>query len=265
MKKNFSFSQPLKVVALFILSAVFTNASAQNGYATFGLGYGFASPTSILGTTSNNSSTENIYGSYGKGMNYSAALGYMFTEHVGAELGFSYLSGAEYELTTYDSLGLLTGHAYGNMLRVIPAMKVSAGKNNPLYAKFGVIFGVGPELKGDLTGSINGISFTEKAKADGGSSTGWMAALGADFKAGENFSVYVELNSISQTYAPEKSTITLTALGQSFTETVTYSDRVGSNSGSTALKTYEPFSSIGINAGVKIDFGGTAARTPAGK
>ena len=81
-------------------------------------------------------------------------------------------------------------------------------------------------------------------------------------------SIFLELNSISQTWAPEKdewsATETSGVLSQSESGTQTFVDKLsGTQSSSTifgvdnqALKEYQPFSSWGIHIGAKLAFGG---------
>ncbi|HLG35354.1 MAG TPA: outer membrane beta-barrel protein [Bacteroidia bacterium] len=239
-----------------MLSCAFNNASAQGAYVTAGLGYGLPSPTTVIGTTTSTTSAENILGSYGKGINFGVGVGYMFTENIGAEIGFSYLSGAEYEYTILDSAFLQTGHTSGKIMRLMPALKVTAGKDNFLYAKFGLVLGFGGEIKSDLAGSFGGFTISQNATSEGGSSMGWVAALGADFPINDMISIYAELNSISQTWAPDKSTNIVTLGSLTTTVNTTYDDQVSATSTNASLKEYLPFSSFGINAGVKIAFGG---------
>ncbi|MEO8087129.1 MAG: outer membrane beta-barrel protein, partial [Bacteroidota bacterium] len=215
------------------------------------------------------SSSENVTGSFGKGFGFGLGLGYMFTENIGAEASFSMLFGSKIKTTYSNDLGTSgNDEIKSSIMRITPALKVTGGEKLKPYAKFGLVVGVG--AKGTETLNLNGVGFTYKEtdKYSGGTSIGWMGAFGVDFELSEMLGIYVELNSINQTWAPEKNDWSITQSGvisESESGTQTFVDKIsGTQSSSTifhvdnqALKSYNPFSSFGIQIGAKLSFGGS--------
>jgi hypothetical protein len=244
-------------VTLFLLPLSATVVtSGQSLYLNLGVGYAFPSASQVIDRNHSSSFDENVYGSYGKGFNFGAGIGVMFSDYIGAELGFSYLAGATYEVMDEAVL-----YSYdGSMFRIKPALKITAGDNVKPYAKFGVVFGLGTKVNVDISGVDGNNIITGKEEYSGGVPTGWLGAFGIDFHAGDNFSVFVEMETISQSWTPQKydESITYTNGNVSVTEVesrILVDNRPNGASGQ-ALAPVEPFSSIGINAGIKLFLGG---------
>ncbi len=94
-----------KILLSVAVLSMGTLAMAQGFYTSFNVGYGFGIPGDAIGTeevvdASLNSTETNVYGTFGSGINIGLNPGYMFNEHVGAELGFNYLLGSK--VTNYD-------------------------------------------------------------------------------------------------------------------------------------------------------------------
>lgn len=252
-------------LVILVLSFPITTVNAQGLYLNVGLGYNLAAGKQLIGTNTTSSSIEGVYGSYGKGISPDLGVGFMFSEHVGAELGFSYLLGGKYETTDNDGSTTSTTEAKAKMLRIIPAIRVTTGETVKPYARFGIVIGMMPKADVEETGSttVSGFgstSFTNTDKYTGGSSIGFLGAAGVDFKLSDMLAIYAELNSITQSWAPNKreSTMVSSAGGVSVSEssTTNFEDNVPDNSTGIGLKYFEPFSSFGIHAGVKLMFGG---------
>src|ERR1017187_10309842 len=219
-------------IAVAFLSLVSTNSNAQNFYISAGIGYGFQAASQALGTnysstTSGNTFSEsnaNVTGSFGKGVNFGGAIGYMFSEHFGGEIGISYLSGSKISSTnnanqvSVESVAI-TNDASATMLRVIPALKIvgEAGKITP-YARIGLVLGVSPTITAnynetDIYTSLFPIgtydsTYSSTNKFTGGISIGFSVALGADLKLSNKVSIYGEVGMIAQTWAPTSSNYT---------------------------------------------------------
>ena len=97
---------------IFVISLTTNNLFAQGAYVNANFGYGFMMSSQNINyfsfynfSAGNNSATlEQINVSLGKGVNAGATFGYMFNNHVGAELGISYLFGAKSKaMDTYPS------------------------------------------------------------------------------------------------------------------------------------------------------------------
>lgn len=240
---------------------------AQGLYINVGLGYNLASGKDVLATNQTSSTEENVYGSYGEGLNFGAIFGYMFSANVGGELGFSYLSGKEFTSTFNTSNTNITQKVSGTMLRLTPALKVTAGEKIKPYGKFGLVLGLSPGAELTATGATSGSTYQETDKYSGGTSMGWMGAFGVDIELSGNMSIFGELTVINQSWAPDKNewTITSSSGSVSITEsgTTTYVDKVVYPVAESPvydvdlqqLRDPEPFSSFGINVGVMIAFG----------
>jgi hypothetical protein len=244
-----------KRTIFFLLPVLFAGTvSAQNLYLNIGAGYAFPSASQVIDVNHTSASDENVYGSFGKGFNFGAGIGYMFSDHIGAELGFSYLSGATCEVM--DDAVLYEYH--GKMFRIKPALKITAGDDVKPYAKFGVVFGVGTKVNVDISGVDGNDVVAGEEELSGGTSTGWFGAFGLDFHASDRLSVFVELEAISQSWTPDKyeESITFTNGNVSVTqvESRILVDERPDGAAGQALAPAEPFSSIGINAGIKLSF-----------
>lgn len=237
--------------------------------------------------------------SYGKGFQTGATFGYMFTENIGAELGVSYLFGAPYSIrytninqridkyidltnnannttASASSSGIQDVRFSGNMLRLIPAIRITAGngKIKP-FMRIGLVIGLGGKIK-----SVSKITLTNTTgitetldmvlKRSGGVSLGVACGLGADIKLSEKFGIFAEAGVITQTWAPKKAVLTKANIDgvdqfptmttyereseyyDSYTQTYPSSDTSIPHQES---KVRHPFSSIGINVGVRFSFG----------
>ena len=241
---------------LFLLSAfAVTLASGQNLYLNLGAGYAFPSASQVIDVSHTSTNNENVYGSFGKGVNIKGGIGLMFSDHLGAELGFSYLIGSSYVVV--DDAVLYTYK--GKMFRIMPGLKFTFGDDVKPYAKFGVVFGLGGEVEAEVNGIAGNNVITGTEKLSGGSSAGWFGAFGIDFRAGDNLSVFVELEGISQSWTPEKYDESITLVNGNVAVTQVESrilvDNLPDGASGQSLAPVEPFSSIGINAGIKLSFG----------
>jgi outer membrane protein W len=253
-----------QILTAIILMFVVLQANSQKFYITLGAGYGLSPSSNRMGGESYNNSTSskltifdgintdetNSYtsvvdsknlkgtGSYGRGVQTAATFGYMFTENIGAELGFDYLLGSK--IIRYKSNNITTNNetyvdqtnsdnnthtslvhtsvdeinVKGSMLRLIPSVRITAGnwKVKP-YVKFGLVISVLNQMqyKEEKT-NVNtaGIQqITEQTEIGKGNvSLGFAGALGFTYQLPRNFGVFGELGLIAQHYAPTKAKIT---------------------------------------------------------
>ena len=126
---------------------VTNTAFAQKGvYVNLNTGYNFSLGSGKIGENTKNNSTgssftnsrEAVNGSLGKGMSLGVAFGYMLSDHIGMELGFSNLIGGTTELTleqtfhNFNGTGTNTTNSTtkisANMLQLNPSVVISAGK-----------------------------------------------------------------------------------------------------------------------------------------
>lgn len=257
-----------KIIAVAMIVTVGAyQINAQGLYINAGVGYGMAAGKSQVGsniTVATATTEEGVYDSYGKGLNFGLGIGYMFNENIGAELGISYLMGSTIDesITAPNFSG--STETKGKMIRLMPAVKITTGDDMKPYAKFGLVLGMGSKLEYDFSGSgdvgFGSGSVSETGEHSGGTSFGWMGAVGVEFPAGDKLSVYVELNNINLTWAPDEYEYTYTDNfgGSTTTETKTIkfedTDPDTDNS-DVQLKEYSPFGSFGIGAGIKYTLG----------
>lgn len=231
--------------------------------------------------------------SLGKGTNFALSAGYMFNDLFGVEMGFSYLFGGK-TVSNYEYYAKYLyyddnwepeyynySHCYENvissqMFRINPSLLFSVGNKtiNP-YAKVGLILGLGSIIY-ERTALIEDEYDNQndqtsiKIKMNGGISLGCSATLGLNYNIGKNISLFGEVNLISMSYAPKKGKIidykengknelnelTTSEKEINFVNEYDYSsdDNESDYEPSTMLQYKFPFSSIGLNVGVKIKF-----------
>lgn len=261
----------LFIITMFLFIA--NNSNAQGAYVNLNLGYATCMSSGTMDgfynyTGGQNSSTrEQIYFSLGKGVNFGGTFGYMFNEHVGAELGLSYLMGGKTKAKDEYSGGITDYALSSNMFRFIPTIVIAAGTDgvNP-YAKFGFVIGTG-SVTMDYEDNDDGDMEVLKMKLNGGAAFGINGAIGAIFELSESISLYGELNAINMSYAPKKGEIkeatyngidilpdmTTSEKEFEFVDELTYnysSPPPPDSQPNQELKYKLPFGSFGINFGV---------------
>jgi len=237
---------------------------------------------------------EQITTSLGKGTNFNLSAGYMFNENFGIDMGFSYMFGGKtnskyeyygkyivdydfYNNPIYSNYSEISDNSISsNMFRINPSLFFTFGtKTITPYAKFGLILGMG-SITYELTNidedeyyNLNEQYFV-KLKMNGGIALGCNASLGLSYNIGETITLFSELNLISMSYAPTKGKIVeYTENGRNELHDLTTSEKeflfVGEYSYSTSdnVSDYEPtkmlnyrypFSNMGFNLGVRINF-----------
>jgi hypothetical protein len=268
-------------ISSIVLIIVITNTvSAQSFYTSINAGYGFmVSGMNGYGADMFNKKTdekgryrEAIDFSLGEGIYFGLDLGYKITEHIGAEIGLSYLKGEIYNFETSDLETVFDERSIrGEIYRINPSLVISATEAmfTP-FAKFGVVFGFGT-INHTYKAGTNEQDF----KASEGMSIGVSGALGVEFKFLDNFSCFIQANSINMSYFPEKGEVTkwiengkdvlaeksVSEKQVKFTNKI-YEDQIGPdpnpnqdpNQPREGLGTSYPFESFGINLGVKLRF-----------
>ena len=289
MKNNY-----LATLVAFISICLFTNNTfAQGGYVSFNAGYAFPSGAQTLTNyteykvddglnyTIDRDTYEQVAFSLGKGVNLGATVGYMFNEHIGAELGLSYLIGGE-TASSYSSSEISPFYSEtvsietltsSKMLRIIPSLVLSAGgeKIKP-YVKFGLVFGKGSVTEEtSYQDNSNGfsVSNSEIVKLSGGTALGLSSALGANISLSDNMCFFGELQMINMSYAPKTGelieskvngvnvlpTLTTAEIQTDFVDSYTSdNNNYTPYLPSQELKQRLPFGSFGINVGLKISF-----------
>jgi len=233
------------------------DVNAQGSYFTAGIGYGF----SIPGITSGSQMpyTYNASGAtLGRGITYGFNIGHMVNKTAGIDLEVWYVAGSTFKFDGTDSSGnKLNLNFKGGTLRVMPALKVNWGNRNKFFLKLGPLLGIANSITVEETHTVSSASgateYLTENKFQGGSSIGWMGAVGVDFSAKDSISFFIEANLYRQIYEPGE--LTVTAAGGS-PESFTLVDNPNPHNPNEKQKLSFPFSNIGINAGVKFLIGG---------
>lgn len=262
--------------------SVGTMAMAQGFYTSFNVGYGFGTPGDAVGTeevvdASLNSTETNVYGSFGGGINIGLNPGYMFNEHIGAELGLNYLLGSavtNYDLTSPFATSLTESKS--NQFRISPSIVLTTGGDKfEVYGKAGLVLPVaGSTITRTETTPIIGAASTQEMESKGALSLGFQGALGVGYKMSEKLSLFGELSHVSLRIKGKTQSVTenmvagvdvLSAMTIYQKETV-YVDEINasSNNGSNpnqndgaareALASTSNYNALFINIGVKFNF-----------
>ncbi|NVO01282.1 MAG: outer membrane beta-barrel protein [Bacteroidetes bacterium] len=285
MKKNY-----FKILfTTFVICFFANNLSAQGVFVKVNVGYGFGigtqtwmnnSTRNVNSVTGVNTGTEEaVKISLGKGLNFAGTIGAMFNKNVGAELGINYLIGGKTTCKDeYNYTGNLIIPSYtrttenifsANMLKINPSILVTSGsKEIDPYAKFGIVLGFGSATS-ERTETYSSGDINESAfKYSGGMSIGITSAFGVNFNLNKNMAIFGELNMTNLSYAPKKgiylkysengvdqlATMTTIEKEVEYVDSYTYDSSVAANvtqpDKQTSIKL--PFSSLGINLGIKI-------------
>jgi hypothetical protein len=274
-----------KSTIIACVMALFTfNAFAQkNFYVKLGGGYNLGSTATLDGPRNeiaNGSVTsyEKVDIAFGKGLNFGGAVGYMFNKYVGTELNISYLLGGT--TTTKSSTTISTSSSSYNsdfsatMLSFIPSIVITPGfeKINP-YTRFGLIIGL-PTMTGisEISSTFMGNTNTTNQTRifNGGLAVGLQSTIGIDYKINEKISIFGELTSNNLNYSPKKGEVTeskvngvdnLSTLSTrvkkvEFVDSYSEDNNVtpDNNAPQKSITPSLPFSSFGLNIGVKYSF-----------
>jgi len=276
-----------KKVALGMFISLFSIAAYSQFYINVGGGYnlGIANQSLLHNyeSTNNIEKMENVTTSLGKGLNFGLNLGYMFNGNIGIDLQCSYLLGDENAGESKSNYTFFSTNYYdyekisvkNQIIRINPSLIIASGfdKLDP-YAKFGVILGFGSITLNYLYEEYENNQLQDKEvvkwKMDGGMAFGISSALGLMYHISDLISVYGELNLVGMSYAPKKGVMTEYTINGTdqlpglttddkeidFVDDITYDY---DNPPSTAepskeLKFYFPYSSIGLNIGVRFSF-----------
>ncbi|MEO8146143.1 MAG: outer membrane beta-barrel protein [Bacteroidia bacterium] len=293
MEKKIKIQFAIAVILTLLTAQVYS----QGIYFAVSAGYGLpAAPNAFkasnysytLNSTGHTSSFEIVKGtgSFGKGFQAGGTFGYMFNENVGAELGLSYLSGADMtgnysesnSSTTFPHSSTQENTLSGNMLRISPALKIAAGEGKiKPYMKAGLVVGMSPKVietsfRTDINNGIGSKTEMEIVYS-GGTPIGFTGSLGADFKLNDRISIFFEFNMIAQSWAPKKGIMTkYTEDGvdqlpdmdtnekevefvDSYTESSSTNNTYNAQSPSKELKVFLPFSSAGAKVGLQFALG----------
>ncbi len=252
-----------KVLLLAFSTLISVGASAQ---LQVGVKAGYALPAAAapLGVSTDGSSSTTIYGTFGSGIPVGLEVAYFLSDNFGVQLDASYLIGSSMvtnEVLTSGATSSMTSKT--SQLRVTPSLvfKTDIG----LYSRFGLIL----PLLGNTTTVIEnengggpGIPFKQEIVAKGKFGAGFDAALGYQFGIGDKLSIFGELQYIGLSIKRASTELTMYEVGgvdllPNLTDdqkNTTYEDST-TPTGNNAQGTSSPYSSIGLNLGVRIKIG----------
>ncbi len=276
-----------KKVALGMFISLFSIAAYSQFYINVGGGYNLGiANQSLLNNyerTNNIEKMENVKTSLGKGANFGLNIGYMFNGNIGIDLQCSYLLGDENAGESKSNYTFFSTNYYdyekisvkNQIIRINPSLIIASGfdKLDP-YAKFGVILGFGSITLNYLYEEYENNQLQDKEvvkwKMDGGMAFGISSALGLMYHISDLISVYGELNLVGMSYAPKKGVMTEYTINGTdqlpglttddkeidFVDDITYDydNPPSSAEPMKELKFYFPYSSIGLNIGVRFSF-----------
>lgn len=195
----------MKNTITLIVMAICLGATAygQGLFVRVSPGYALAATGDDYGrqvVTDTSSATETvIFGSNGAGFVLDLDAGYMFNEHVGFQLGFGYLAGAEQ--TRLDETGVnytLMMTERSRQLRLSPAVVVSAGWGEfQPYGRFGLVLPLSTTTETSFMydDPNNEIVYTEEIKSR--LNVGFSGALGFNYALGSQFGIFAEVGALS--------------------------------------------------------------------
>ncbi len=266
-----------KIILITLIGVILiTNISFSQGLFVKGnLGYGLAAGKEYINQnrTSGGGITtyEGVYTTYGKGLNFGGALGYMFSDHIGAELDVNYLLGSTITATEINGGGTEEWKYSASMLKLMPTVIFAVGGNGiDPYTRFGIVIGMLGNVKSEFTDIGGGSIEVRKYKDSGGAALGFTGTIGLNFSLSEALSLFGEVNLTTLTYAPTKGKLTeytidgVDQLGSltpnlkeiEFVDNYTIDGALPTvtSKPTQELKIYYPFSSIGIRIGAMMNF-----------
>ncbi|MFZ4797712.1 MAG: outer membrane beta-barrel protein [Bacteroidia bacterium] len=271
-------SNTVKTIIALAISLLSINSFAQSLYVKLNAGYNWGIASNINGSNSSQTGTvttnEKVNISFGKGVNICGAVGYMFNKNIGAELGINYLIGGTTENSIKSSSNSSLNNYSSTLLNFIPAIIITPGfeKINP-YAKVGFSLGMATmTVKSENSSTFGSTTSTtnQTSLLNGGFAIGLISALGVTYEVNEKMCVFGELNISTLSYSPTKSEITeykqdgidrISTLKtrdkvMEYTDSYTTDNSVPTDNNVSRKSTpiNIPFSSLGVNIGVKFSF-----------
>ena len=245
-----------KTIFMALLGLFAGNQSFSQGLnISADLGYGMSAGSQVIGVNIGPQSEENVVGSFGQGVSAGINLNYMFNSNLGVDLGLGVLMGKEYEVTykeeTIDEMMKLKG----SMFRIMPGVRLSMGEEKSLipFGRFGLVIGVGAKLIMEDTYTENFLYYNHEYELSQGTALGWFGAFGLGYKINDKVRFNAELLMINQSWAPGKLENTVNSDGE-LQPDIDLVDELNGSSARKRLTTRLPFGSIGLNAGIQMNF-----------
>lgn len=213
---------------------------------------------------------DDILLSLGKGGNAGINIGYMFNQNLGAELGVDYLFGTKYDAKYRDPSDpdyTFDQYLSAKMVQFKPSvvLRTSYDQITP-YAKLGFVIGVGSTIKYEENEHFGSNNYEYEMEMKEGVGFGLNGAIGLDYALNNNMSVFGEITAVSMNYAPKKGYVTqalqngtdylpeLSVRDKEIEFLDDFTDNGSANEPEKQQRQSYPFSSIGLNLGLKYRF-----------
>jgi len=260
---------------ILILSQI--QISAQELIINFDAGYGFNIATESITEGYSNKIAEwetefkSIIYSHGKGLNFNAEIEYFKQENIGFGLGIGYLKSSKVEVL-FNRIDFISNDVYtARMLRFSPFIKLVIKKGKyQYYSKFGYLIGIlGQVKKEDTFMDDSGNEGFSRTIYNKGISHGAIAGIGLAYEINDRLSFSGEIRVFVQSFGPKKRELVVSTrngedrlpeleLGYIHSNYVdNFVHKWNPNGGTdfseplTDLRRFHPFSSIGLNVGIK--------------
>jgi hypothetical protein len=216
----------------------------------------------------------------GQGAGGGLALGYGFSDMVGAEARFSYVSGRKLEVeSTFASPSSSRKNVEthkSHFLRIEPAIRLTVGAGNArIYAAAGPSIALAPSYQFDFeynttytNASLPGMPISElyngTIEFSGGIGLGGFGAVGFQYQGEGAIGFFAELNATAQSWAPNEVRLTSETRTQYFGGTSTFesesetTDLVNvrdADDDNKGLKNQLPMSTWCLRVGLHVRFG----------
>lgn len=233
---------------LFFLSSI----SFAQYYVKLEGGYNLSLNSMNIGynseVTSESYTYEAVNGSFGKGVNFAAVFGYDFCSNLGLELGLIYKLSTEFEESYQGDYGTFSVTRNGSFFGFAPTFVINAPleKIKP-FAKIGLLIAL-PASEIEI---VNANGDTQTGTFSSGVDFGLTGGAGVLFPINTQVSFIAELVFVSFTWKPSEVEETYY---DGTTETIKLEDEFTSDDENTQGPVFIPFSNVGLNVGVKINF-----------
>jgi opacity protein-like surface antigen len=191
---------------------------------------------------------EAVTGSFGKGVNFSGTFGYDFCSNLGLELGLIYKLSNEFEQNVQGPNGNISDTWNGSFFGFTPTFVINAPLEKiKLFAKIGLLIAL-PTSEIEI---VNNSGETQRATFSSGTDFGLSGGAGVLVPLSSKIDFIAEFVFVSFTWKPNEVEQTYF---DGTTETIKLEDEFNSNNENTQGPVFIPFSNVGLNVGVKINF-----------
>lgn len=260
------------IIALGLgLSTIF--GFSQSNYISLQGGYHLGLPHDNLNSSSisyagssisADGTQESRFGTLGKGVPVNLAVGHMFNDFLGVELGFNYLFGSNVLLGEDDfNYDEATANARTSQFRFAPQLVLM---HKGLYSKVGFMIPVTGKTTLTIDQTSSGVNTVIESEVKGHPTIGYTATIGYEYSLNEKMGLFAEAQYISLSLKSKTSEITRYevngtdvlntipdgAKNTEYVDELALADQNPISGKALAFK--RSYSSLGINIGVKYKF-----------